>query len=184
MPDTRPRPARRRRGALSEEERALWQDFAAAVRPLAGRAPVVPPPVPAAAADPTPPPPVAAPTAPPVARAVAPVAVGGAPGGLDKATWQRLRSGRLEVERRLDLHGRTAERAHHALRAFLQQAQAEQVRCVEVITGRGAGEAGGVLRRELPEWLNAPDIRPMVLAAVHPHARNVGAVRILLRRKR
>jgi DNA-nicking Smr family endonuclease len=54
----------------------------------------------------------------------------------------------------------------------------------EVITGRGATEGGGVLRRELPLWLNLPDLRPMVLAVTHPHPGNPGSVRLLLRRPR
>ena len=65
-----------------------------------------------------------------------------------------------------------------------QAAHGDRVRCVEVITGRGTGEAGGVLRRELPMWLNLPALRPLVLAASHPHAANTGAVRLLLRRSR
>ncbi len=84
--------------------------------------------------------------------------------------------------RTLDLHGRTAQRAFHALHAFLHAAHADHVRCVEIITGRGSGETGGVLRRELPLWLNLPALRPLVLAASHPHAANPGAVRLLLRR--
>ena len=67
---------------------------------------------------------------------------------------------------------------------FLEQAHADHVRCVEVITGRGSGEAGGVIRRELPMWLNLPALRPLVLAATHPHAANPGSVRLLLRRIR
>ena len=39
-----------------------------------------------------------------------------------------------------------------------------------------------MLRRELPLWLNLPDLRPLVLAASHPHAANNGSVRLLLRR--
>ena len=50
------------------------------------------------------------------------------------------------------------------------------------MTGRGS--EGGVLRRELPLWLNLPEIRPLVLAAAHPHAANPGSVRLLLRRAR
>jgi hypothetical protein len=46
------------------------------------------------------------------------------------------------------------------------------------------GEGGGVIRRELPLWLNLPEIAPLVLGAVHPHAANPGAVRLLLRRVR
>ena len=68
--------------------------------------------------------------------------------------------------------------------AFLRSAHADRLRCVEVITGHGNTSGGGVLRRELPLWLNLPDIRPMVLAAAHPHAANRGAVRLLLRRVR
>jgi DNA-nicking Smr family endonuclease len=58
------------------------------------------------------------------------------------------------------------------------------MRCVEIVTGRGSGEGGGRIRREFPIWLNLPEIRPMILAATHPHAANPGSVRLLLRRAR
>ena len=90
----------------------------------------------------------------------------------------------MEAARRLDLHGHTAAAAHRALERFLQQAAAEGVRCVEIVTGRGAGPEGGVLRRELPHWLNAPSLRRLILGAAHPHPANPGAVRVLLRRDR
>jgi DNA-nicking Smr family endonuclease len=115
---------------------------------------------------------------------VPPVAIGAQPPGLDNASWHKFRTGRLAAARTLDLHGRTAQRAYHALEAFLRGAHADRLRCVEVITGRGAGEEGGVLRRELPLWLNLPQIRPMILAAAHPHPANPGSVRLLLRRMR
>ena len=83
--------------------------------------------------------------------------------------------------RTLDLHGRTAARAFHAFTEFLHMAHAEQHRCIEIITGRGTAE-GGVLKREFPLWLNLPALRPLVLAASHPHAANSGSVRLLLRR--
>ncbi|MDE2006632.1 MAG: Smr/MutS family protein, partial [Rhodospirillales bacterium] len=110
--------------------------------------------------------------------------VGAPPGGLDAATWQRFRSGRMAAARKLDLHAHTAQRAFQALRSFLHAAAADRVRCVEVITGRGSGEQGGVLRREVPLWLNLPELRPLVLAAAHPHPANQGALRLLLRRAR
>lgn len=109
--------------------------------------------------------------------------VGTAPAGLDRATWTRFRSGKLTPARTLDLHGRTAHRAHEALHAFLRAAHAEGLRCVEVVTGRGQRE-DGVLRRELPHWLNGAELRPLVLAASHPHPANPGSVRVLLRRVR
>ena len=106
------------------------------------------------------------------------------PPGVDKAIWHKFRTGKMAASRTLDLHGRTAQRAYHALEAFLRGAYADRVRCVEVITGRGSGEEGGVLRRELPLWLSLAQIRPLILAAAHPHPANPGSVRLLLRRVR
>ena len=111
-------------------------------------------------------------------------AVGTQPGGIDKATWNRFRSGKLATARTLDLHGMTAQRAFQALLSFLRTAHAEQIRCVEIVTGRGSGETGGVIRREFPHWLNLPEIRPLILGATHPHALNTGSVRLILRRIR
>jgi DNA-nicking Smr family endonuclease len=119
---------------------------------------------------------------PPTPAQPSTLSVGSHPGGLDNSTWNKFRSGKLVAQRTIDLHGRTAQRAYHALQQFLQTAHADRVRCVEVITGRGSGETGGVLRRELPLWLNLPTLRPLVLAASHPHAANPGSVRLLLRR--
>ncbi|WP_408901653.1 Smr/MutS family protein [Paracraurococcus ruber] len=74
---------------------------------------------------------------------------------------------------------------HAAVRRFLHQAQAEGLRCVAIVTGKGSmGQEMGVLRRELPHWLNAPDLRPLILGAAHYAAGNPGAVVLLLRRPR
>lgn len=175
---------------LSEIDRATWASYARLVSPLGG----APAPLPAA------PEPARAAVVPQVASrqggapqlvsvvvpraSPAALAVGAAPGGLDASTWTRFRTGKLVAARRLDLHGRTAQAAHVALVQFLQQSAGQGLRCVEVITGRGKGEAGGVIRREFPLWLNGPELRPLVLAAAHPHAANLGSVRLLLRRRR
>lgn len=173
----------RRRNALTEQDRNDWAAYARLIRPLPGRtAPRLPdnfPPPEPAPDRPAAPQPPAGTALPP-----APLAVGAHPGGLDSGTWTRFRSGKLAPTRTLDLHGRTAQRAFHAVHAFLHAAHTDGVRCVEIITGRGAGETGGVLRRELPLWLNQPSLRSIVLAATHPHAANPGAVRVLLRRAR
>jgi DNA-nicking Smr family endonuclease len=168
-----------RRRALSETERTDWAELARRIRLLPGRTlPPEPLATPPAAASPTP----AAPN--PRPKPAGPLAVGQNPGGLDRASWNRLRGGKMVPARTLDLHGRTAQAAYVALDGFLRAAYADQLRCVEVITGRGSGEAGGVIRRELPLWLNLPSLRPLVLAASHPHPANPGSVRLLLRRKR
>ena len=106
------------------------------------------------------------------------------PSGLDDRRWRDLRRGRIRPERSIDLHGRRAQEAHGAVRAFLADAYADGVRCVAVITGRGSSPEGGVLRRELPHWLNAPDLRRILLGAAHPHSANTGAVHLLLRRRK
>jgi DNA-nicking Smr family endonuclease len=166
---------------LTDSDRAIWAGFAQRVRPLPGRAmpaPQAPQVTPAPAA-----PPVAVSSAAPVRTVTPPVVTGEHPPGLDRASWKRFSTGKLHASRTLDLHGKTAQAAYHALEHFLRAAHAERLRCVEVITGRGSGEQGGVIRRELPFWLNAPALRPLVLAAAHPHSANPGSTRVLLRRK-
>lgn len=169
---------------LSEADKALWASYARQIAPLSGRKPaeVLTPPqaepaVAAAVARPQP-----AVTVPKVRTPA--LSVGIQPGGIDSASWQRLRTGKLATERKLDLHGMTTQRAFNALVGFLRGAHADHVRCVEVVTGRGSGETGGAIRREFPMWLNLPEVRPLILAAVHPHALNPGSVRLILRRIR
>lgn len=170
----------RRRG-LTDTDRRAWADYVQRVAPLAGvTVPIAEMPNEPAARPPSPPP---APPPPP-RRPLAPIEIGTSPGGVDRSTWTRFRGGKLVPQRTLDLHGRTVQRAHADLHAFLGAAMAERLRCVEVITGRGSGETGGVLRREVPLWLNGPALRPIILAASHPHPANQGAIRVLLRRVR
>ncbi len=174
-----------RRKSLSETDRAAWASYARLVAPLPGVAPPEPPPARPAPEAPPPPPPtphVALPRA--ASHRPAPLVVGDSPGGVDRASWTRFRGGKLAATRTLDLHGRTAQRAYTALEHFLVCAVADGVRCVEVITGRGSGETGGVIRREFPLWMNQPHLRHLILGAAHPHALNPGSVRLLLRRHR
>ena len=187
---------------LSNGDRALWESYARGLNPLKGRSrPAAPLPTASASAtadrgtgertrtDGAAPGPstsrpwqenrVAAPR-----RPASPLTVGAQPGGLDTATWQRFRTGKLPVVRTLDLHGMTVQQAHDMLISFIRSAHADQVRHVEIVTGRGSGQSGGAIRREFPHWLNRPDIRPLILGAAHPHAMNPGSVRLMLRRIR
>ncbi|WP_137179005.1 Smr/MutS family protein [Roseomonas sp. AR75] len=173
-----------RRKALTRADLALWHAFTADIVPLFGHArpeapeqPAVPPPQNA----------TAPPAMPAPARATRPavpeIRVGEQPGGLDRKRWRTLRRGDAPSERTLDLHGRRVNDAHAALRAFLHDASLDGVRTVTIITGKGPQPDGGILKRELPHWLNAPDLRPLVLGAAHPHPTNTGAVNLLLRRR-
>jgi DNA-nicking Smr family endonuclease len=166
----------------TREDLEIWVAYARGVRPLGQRKALVPSHGGSRMSSALPRP-SAAQLQNPRAAPLPPLVIGGQPAGLDHATWQRFRTGRIAPERRLDLHGHTLDRAFHALRAMLASAHAEGVRCVEVITGRGSAEGSGAIRRELPEWLNRAELRVLVLAAAHPHPANPGATRLLLRKR-
>lgn len=178
---------------LRDGELHLWVETMRGVQPLRPQPPSAPMPaavLPAVAvpefppgAGPTGAVPRDATTRPRNASPRPPLLIGERQGGLDDTSWRMLGSGKLRPQRRLDLHGRHAQAAFGLLHNFLLRAHADRLRCVEIITGAGTGPEGGILRRELPHWLGRADLRPLVLAAVHPHARNVGSVRLLLRRR-
>jgi DNA-nicking Smr family endonuclease len=110
----------------------------------------------------------------------------GASADIDKRTAERLKRGRLDIEGRLDLHGMTEEQARPAVDVFLADAQAAGKRCVLIITGKGPGREGGVLRRALPGWLNQPGNRARLVAfaPAQPRHGGHGAVYLLLKRRR
>ncbi len=111
--------------------------------------------------------------------------------GVDRATAQRFKRGETPIEATLDLHGMTQESAHAALAAFIARARAQGRRCILVITGKG-GRAGtdgattGVLRANVPRWLNEPGLKASVLALAHARPRHggAGALYVLLKRVR
>ena len=169
---------RSRAKALSAGDLQLWAAYSqtlSRLMPGKKRLPVAVETVPPA----EPPVPEHVPPKPKAFAMAAPVSIDLTPAGLDKSTWKRFRSGKIRAGGRLDLHGHTAARAHHAVIHFIERSYAEQLRCIEIITGKGE-----ILARELPHWLNAPALRHLILAIAHPHAANTGSVRILLRRIR
>jgi DNA-nicking Smr family endonuclease len=182
----------RRKRALSEEERALWESVAKQVKPLrkkprAPKAPITPVEEPPTVAKPTGllkstanprPAKILKPDHPP------PLAP------LGRRERSQLSRGRKEIEGRLDLHGLTQTRAHRALLSFLQRASGDGLTFVLVITGKGraAGpEAGrGVLRRQVPEWLSLPEFRALVVGFEEAHIGHggEGALYVRVRRAR
>lgn len=119
------------------------------------------------------------------------------PPGLDRNTARRLKRGKIIPDRRLDLHGMTAANAHAALTRFLQSAQAEGLRCVLVITGKGGrseddhhrpwhAQGHGVLRSNVPRWLQEPHLRRLVVGVFESHIGHGGggALYVYLRRSR
>ncbi len=104
-----------------------------------------------------------------------------------------VRGGKLQVDGRLDLHGCTQDGAHAALRAYLATAVRRGLGCVLVITGRAPAPGAtlwpeaprGVIRLRLPDWLDAPDLKPLVSGWSQAHRRHggAGAVYVFLRRR-
>ena len=187
------RPARRNR-SLSEEEHALWESVARQTKPLrkkprAAKAEAALPAAETAAAKSTvsltpwasakkaaAPKPLA-PAAPPLAP-------------IGRRERSQLSRGRKGIDARLDLHGMTQTRAHHALSAFLQRAHHDGLSFVLVITGKGRTSAAaserGVLRRQVPLWLSQPEFRTMVVGFEEAHIGHggEGALYVRVRRSR
>lgn len=163
--------------SLTTADLKLWAAYSQTLnRLMPGRSTIALPAEPIAAPEPAPSKPLEKPMPSPRPGAVH---INIVPAGIDRATWKRFSGGRIRAAARLDLHGMTAARAHQAVHDFIEQAYAAQTRCVEIITGKGE-----ILAYELPFWLNAPNLRPYILALAHPHAANTGSVRLLLRRIR
>jgi DNA-nicking Smr family endonuclease len=125
---------------------------------------------------------------PPVRRAPSVTISPPAPNpGIDRRTAERLRKGRMEIDRRLDLHGMTEAVAHATLDRAIAAAWRDGLRVLLVITGKGsAKDGGGVLRRNLPRWLGigANALRVLRIESAQPQHGGGGAFYVLLRRQR
>ncbi|MEQ8657250.1 MAG: Smr/MutS family protein [Hyphomicrobiales bacterium] len=117
---------------------------------------------------------------------------------LDRKTRTRIARGRTPIDARLDLHGLRQHEAHDVLRSFIWRAHANGHRTVLVITGKGArvrdphpdappwAVGSGILRKAVPSWLAAPDLRAAVLGVEPAHASHggEGALYVRLRAKK
>jgi DNA-nicking Smr family endonuclease len=185
-----------RKRDLRDDERELWEHVTRDVRKARGRrasaksdAPPAKPATKIKIADVRPALPVSVP------KKVA------APFGVDGATAERLRRGKIEPEATLDLHGMTQAQAHARLVSFVRRGQEIGNRCLLVITGKGAPgtpehlagafvmperSKAGVLRMLVPRWLEEPELRAVVTGVQTAHQRHggAGAFYLYLRRRR
>ncbi len=112
--------------------------------------------------------------------------------GLDRATEENLRRGKLVPEASIDLHGHTLADAERALMRFLERAQSSGARMALVVTGKAARQddgnrpVGGRIHAEFPHWLNRPENRGRVIGVrpANPRHGGGGAFYVLLRRPR
>lgn len=185
--------ARRR---LDPEENALWQRVTATVRPIARRA--LRPASPEAESIITPAavvkkrgrvPPPRLPAATPVAQQK-PLA-----DTLDGGWDRRLRRGVVQPDWAIDLHGHTLDSARRTLDSALDQALAEGVRVLLLITGKPPrdGDDGndgrprrGLIRASIAGWLQSSRHAARIAAVrnAHPRHGGAGALYVVLRRIR
>ena len=184
------------RSGLSREDAELWRFVTQSIKPLPGRAVVMPPDMSEDAPEsdivrrvrqmkrhaiPLPMPKLPSATD-------LPEITHGQTAGMDKRTAQRMKRGKLPIEGRIDLHGLTQEEAYRALSSFLAGSQNAGRRCVLVVTGKSNRQDGGtgVLRANVPHWLNQPPNRGRVIGFSHaaPKDGGSGALYVLLRRAR
>lgn len=202
-------------GALSEEDLDLWQRLAQMIEPIRNAKPRVPRTAAATletdtaakscdapggqrqSEGPALPPrrrrPVAPTETPPLQQPAAPPPL--AP--FERKRARRIAAGRIDIEARLDLHGARLDEAYVQFRAFLHRAAAKGCSTVLVVTGKGGSRAAraddygyapperGVLRRNVPLWLEQPELRDLVASyttAAIQHGGD-GALYIHLRRR-
>jgi len=180
---------------VTPDELELWRHVAQTVRPIKSKrhsphkeeAPSAP-----SAKTPKAKPGKAAPPAPP-AKPEPPVPpkphelTHGLSHGIDRRQAERFRKGKLAIEGKIDLHGRTQQDAHDDLLAFLRRAHAAGKRNVLVVTGKGMTTSKtGILRQAVPRWLNEPAFRALVLAFdyAEPQHGGEGALYVLIKRVR
>lgn len=193
---------------LRPEEKALWDDVARSATPLEKRAKASQPyPAPKRASGHD------APASPPP-RSIGPFEITGrrapadfqvhaapavvdslraAPVNMDFKTYKRMSKGKLVPEARIDLHGMTTARAQPALSGFIRSSHGRGLRLVLVITGKGrqTEDRGpipqrlGVLRHEVPMWLQRPPLGSLVQQVAPANARHGGhgAYYVYLRRR-
>jgi DNA-nicking Smr family endonuclease len=164
---------------LSPDEAALWARVTASITPLSREkpapaqpltVPIVPAPLPAAT-------PRLVKGRVPSARPanVAPPRRTTIHGNLDSHWERRLKTGNVPVDRTIDLHGHSLERAYEALDTALERAVALGDRVLLLITGHHRpGEPPiqrGKIRAAVHDWL-----------AVSRHAERIAAVRSAHRR--
>jgi len=117
-----------------------------------------------------------------------------APVQMDQKAFTKLKRGKLKPEGRIDLHGMTLDRAHPALTRFILSSHKNGKRLVLVITGKGKqrDDGGpipvrhGVLRHQVPQWLQMAPLASTVLQVSQAHISHGGggAYYVYLRRQR
>jgi DNA-nicking Smr family endonuclease len=188
--------------AITPDEAELWKQATRTLEPVKAKPRIGTTPQPSAEGPPrkplppakvkaAPPSPPAPPPAKPAPNAPKPPPVA----DFDRRKARQIASGRIEIDAKLDLHGDYQRDARPRLRAFLFAARDKGHKTVLVITGKGAdkeppdrlgellGEQRqrGVLRRNVPRWLEEPELRTIVLSYTEASPRHGGSGALYVR---
>ncbi len=202
---------------FTDDDRAVWQHTASSLKPLKrGKARVLaaledqpptepfPAPSPVKGLQASMPPAAATKLKPAMLPSAPPQTVPKTPPPLadfDAKRIRKLKTGQVDIDARIDLHGMRQSEAHTALRGFLHACHRKGHSVVLVITGKGAppgtkpeGTWGdqmgrserGILRRNVPQWLAEPELRAIVVSFTSAAIRHGGdgALYVHLRRLR
>jgi len=172
--------------ALNPDEAELWARVTATIRPLSReplkRTPAPERPVVPAGAVPA--------RIPPSTPRPAPVPVRPKPGTTLDGTWDRkLRSGSIQPDRTVDLHGLSLDGAWQAIDTALERAESAGDRVILLITGHHrAGEPPvqrGRIRAAVHDWLAVSRHAGRIAAvrSAHPRHGGGGSLYIILRRQ-
>ena len=114
---------------------------------------------------------------------------------IDKKVYTRLKKGRLNPSKTLDLHGLRYDDAKFNVLTFIRSAYNDNYRLVLIITGKGKyinkeityanNESSGILRQALPTWLQNNNVSSLILNFTSAHFSHGGggAFYVYLRKK-
>ena len=177
---------------LSAEEAEAWEKVAATVDPMHPR------PVKQITAKPAPAPVLPRKTLPKLQRPAPPKKpalkpASNPPGNLDGQWDKRLKSGAIQPDFTLDLHGHGLDAAYNRLMSGVAQARAMDARTILLVTGKprpvdpaDRGTKRGAIRAKVLDWLAASSHHSAIAAVRRAHIRHggEGALYIVLRRER
>jgi len=190
--------SKQKKPPLSDADQQLWQKVTESVQPLDGRpsgAPIAPRRMIKRKEDEDRPLP-------------AEWHMGDAPqptASIDKKTRRQLSSGRKDVDRSVDLHGMTQDEAYRKLTSVVHGSVKRGDKVLLVVTGKGGkrfsqlapntpaayrtrdefGQSGGVLKSQVPVWLEGAELKPFIESygsAAQEHG-GEGALYVLLRKR-
>lgn len=104
---------------------------------------------------------------------------------LEPSMDKKMRKGRVQIDRKIDLHDKTRIEAEEILSQAIRNAYINGQRHLLVVTGKGP-RLNGVLRGLFPDWINSSELRPMISAYSQAHLRHggTGAWYVFIKRKK